>query len=234
MEKKPESLKRLNHYDVAEVIDRFEINKVFDCQTLDTWTIGSSDPLKPAYQEIVEEARQQLSYKWDEWNEEELKMNFISIVIFVAQLDAPKQINTYFERKLTGKVQDIPVSVTVDCMLASPTYSGRPKTPYFFLQDGPPSRFKRSLGDSHERSVAPSQGQMLAAMILSQALNQNNNPLYGSWIQGRFWYFTTLVNKDYCVSKPFDATNPDNLLQIIQILHRLKELIMNQLSDKDK
>lgn len=224
MEKKIESLKRLNHYDVAEVIDRFEINKVFDCQMLTNWMGSSIASLKPAYQEIVEEARQQLSYKWDEWNEEELKMNFISIVIFVAQLDAPKQINTYFERKLTGKVQDIPVSVTVDCMLASPTYSGRPKTPYFFLQE-----FKRSLGDSHDP-----EGQMLAAMILSQALNQDNNPLYGSWIQGRFWYFTTLVNKDYCVSKPFDATNPDNLLQIIQILHRLKELIMKQLSEKDK
>ncbi|TAE29402.1 MAG: hypothetical protein EAZ91_12705 [Cytophagales bacterium] len=218
MDKKLESRRRLNHYDVAEVIDRFEINKVFDCQTLANWVSGSLVPLKPSYMEIVEEARQQLSYKWDEWNEEELKMNFISIVIFVAQLDVPKQINTYFERKLTGVVQEVPISVTVDCMLASPTYSGRPKTPYFFLQE-----FKRSLGDSHDP-----EGQMLAAMILSQALNADQHPLYGSWIQGRFWYFTTLVNNDYCVSKPFDATEPDDLLQIIHVLHRLKELIMNQ------
>jgi hypothetical protein len=29
--------KKLNHYDVAEVIDRFEINKVFDCFTLKNW-----------------------------------------------------------------------------------------------------------------------------------------------------------------------------------------------------
>jgi hypothetical protein len=224
MEKKSESRKRLNHYDLAEVIDRFEINKVFDCRVLTDWNTNATGILKPAYQEILEEARQQLGYKWDEWNEEELKMNFVSIVIFVAQLDVPKRINTYFERKLTGKVQDIPVSVTVDCMLAAPTYSGRPKTPYFFLQE-----FKRSLGDSHERNVAPPEGQMLAAMILSQELNQDQNPLYGSWIQGRFWYFTTLINKDYCVSKPYDATNASDILQIVFILSKLKDLIMNRL-----
>jgi hypothetical protein len=222
MEKKLESRRRLNHYDVAEVIDRFEINKVFDCQTLNDWLGGAIIPLKSAYAEIAEEARQQLSYKWDEWNEEELKMNFISIIIFIAQLDVPKYINTYFERKLTGTVQEVPVSVTVDCMLASPTHSGRPKTPYFFLQE-----FKRSLGDNHDP-----EGQMLAAMILSQALNQDSHPLYGSWIQGRFWYFTTLTNNDYCVSKPLDATESDDLLQIIHILHRLKGLILKQRSEK--
>jgi hypothetical protein len=219
MEKKTELRKRLNHYDLAEVIDRFEINKVFDCSILIDWTTNTTGILKPAYLEILEEARQQLTYKWDEWNEEELKMNFVSIVIFVAQLDVPKRINTYFERKLTGKVQDIPVSVTVDCMLAAPTYSGRPKTPYFFLQE-----FKRSLGDNHDP-----EGQMLAAMILSQELNQDHNPLYGSWIQGRFWYFTTLTNKDYCVSKPFDATDADDILQIVLILSKLKSLIISRL-----
>ncbi|MEI7587713.1 hypothetical protein [Runella sp.] len=209
--------KKLNHYDVAEVIDRFEINKVFDCFTLKNWlAIGTTNKLKPSHSEVLEEARQQLSIKWDEWNEEELKMNFVSMVIFVSQLDVPKHINTYFERKLSGKVNEISISVTVDCMLASPTYSGRPKNPYFFLQE-----FKRSLGDNHDP-----EGQMLAAMILSQKLNEDNEPLYGSWIQGRFWYFTTLTNKDYCVSKPFDATEPEDLLQIVYVLRKLKELIL--------
>lgn len=208
--------KKLNHYDVFEVIDRFEINKVPTTSVLNDWIGIKSGVLKPAYMEVLEEARQQLELKWDEWNEEELKMNFVSLVIFVAQLDVPKYINTYFERKLAGKVHDITISVTVDCMLASPTYSGRPKTPYFFLQE-----FKRSLGDNHDP-----EGQMLAAMLLSQELNQDHQPLYGSWIQGRFWYFTTLINKDYCVSKPLDATDSEDLLQIVFILRKLKELIL--------
>lgn len=211
-------MKKFNHYDNSEVIDRFEINKVFKSPILNNWLNQPAGILKPAHQEIIDEARQLLSYKWDEWNEEELKMNFVSLVIFVAQLDVPKFISTYYERKLSGIAQDIPISVTVDCMLASPTFSGRPKMPYFFLQE-----FKRSLGDSHDP-----EGQMLAAMILAQELNKDGKPLYGSWIQGRFWYFTTLLGRDYSVSKPFNATEPDDLLSIVFTLRNLKELILKR------
>ena len=209
-------MEKLNHYDACEVIDRFEINKILDHPLLAAWLNNAAGTLKSAHREVLEEARLQLTYKWDEWNEEELKMNFVSLVIFVAQLDVPKFISTYYERKLSGEVQEIPISVTADCMLASPTFSGRPKMPYFFLQE-----FKRSLGDNHDP-----EGQMLAAMILSQELNKDNKPLYGSWIQGRFWYFTTLIGKDYSVSKPFNATEPDDLLKIVLILRQLKEIIL--------
>ena len=209
---------KVNHYSVFEVIDRFEINKIFDCTHLKDWVNTPAGILKPAYAEILEETRQKLELKWDEWNEEELKMHFISIAILCAQMEVPKMVNTYFERRLSGKVQQIPISVVVDCLIASPNFSGRPKTPYFFLQE-----YKRSLGDTHDP-----EGQMLAAMILSQDKNNDTKPLYGSWIQGRFWYFTTLIGKDYCVSKPFDATDPKAVVQIVFILRQLKELILNR------
>ena len=209
---------KINHYNVSEVIDRFEINKVFDCQILKDWVNTPVDTLKPAYTEVLDEARQQLEIKWDEWNEEELKMNFISLVILFAQIEVPKRVNTYYERRLSGKVQETSISVIVDCMIASPTFSGMPKVPYFFLQE-----FKRSLGDSHDP-----EGQMLAAMILAQEKNKDDKPLYGSWIQGRFWYFTVLNGNDYCVSKPFDATDNDALLKIVFILRKLKDLILNR------
>jgi hypothetical protein len=136
----------------------------------------------------------------------------------VAQIDVPKKISVFYERKLSGKVNDISISLIVDCMLANETHSGRPKSPYFFLQE-----YKNSLGDSHDP-----EGQMLAAMILAQELNQDGKPLFGCWIQGRFWYFTTLINKEYCVSKPFDATEADELLKIVFILRNLKDLILNR------
>ena len=211
-------VEKVNHYSASEVIDRFEINKIFDCTHLKDWVNTPLGTLKPAYAEVLDEARQKLELKWDEWNEEELKMHFISVAILCAQIEVPKIVNTYYERRLSGKVQQIPISVIVDCMIASPTFSGRPKTPYFFLQE-----YKPSLGDTHDP-----EGQMLAAMILSQDKNQDAKPLYGSWIQGRFWYFTTLLGKDYCVSKPFDATDPNAVVQIVFILRQLKELILNR------
>jgi hypothetical protein len=210
-------MEKLNHYDVYEVIDTFNIEKNRDCIILKNWvaTLGSYTAFEA---QLAEEARQNLELKWDEWNEEELKMQFISLILFIAKIDIPKQINTFYERKLSGEVENISISVVVDCMLASPTKSGRPKSPYFFLQE-----FKRTLGDNHDP-----EGQMLAAMILSQELNKDDKPLFGSWIQGRFWYFTTLVGKEYCVSKPFDATDAEDLIKIVFILRQLKELILNR------
>jgi hypothetical protein len=207
---------KVNHYDVNEVIDRFEIDKIFDCTILKNWLDQSKGILKPFQQEMLEEARIKLSYKWDEWQEEDLKINFISIVLFAAQLDEPKRISTYFERRLAGKVRDLPISVKVDCMLATPMKSGRPKSPYFFLQE-----FKRSKGDDHDP-----EGQMLAAMILSQELNADGKPIYGSWVQGASWRFTVLRGTEYCVSKVYDAIDPVQLSQIVFILRQLKVIIL--------
>jgi hypothetical protein len=69
---------------------------------------------------------------------------------------------------------------------------------------------------------------MLAAMILSQELNKDNKPLYGCWLQGKNWNFTTLTDKNYCVSKQFDATEMEDLQQIVFILRKLKDLILNR------
>jgi hypothetical protein len=207
---------KINHYDVNEVIDRFEIDKIFDCSTLQNWLQIEIDTIKPAYQEILEEARLRLSQKWAEWNEEELKIQFINFVLLAAQLEIPKVINTYFERKLSGKVREIPISIVIDCMVATPMKSGRPKAPYFFLQE-----FKRSKGDTHD-----AEGQMLAAMILAQELNNDQKPLFGSWVQGVNWRFTCLQGNNYCVSRAFDASDEQELRQIVLILRKLKKIIL--------
>jgi hypothetical protein len=213
-----DSTKKVNHYDIFEVIDTFDIEKVRNCIILKDW-LDVKGEFTPFESQIIDTVRQNLEIKWDEWNEEELKMNFISIVFFVAQIDVPKQISTFYERKFSGIVNDISISLIVDCMLASPTNSGRPKSPYFFLQE-----FKQSLGDGHDP-----EGQMLAAMILAQEKNQDEYPLFGCWIQGRFWYFTTLIGKNYCVSNPFNATNSHDLLKITLILRKLKENILERI-----
>ena len=66
-----DNLKRLNHYDVFEVIDTFNIEKNLGCQVLNDWmTVGGS--LSTTENELVTQAREKLELKWDEWNEEEL------------------------------------------------------------------------------------------------------------------------------------------------------------------
>jgi hypothetical protein len=212
-----ESTKKLNHYDVYEVIDTFDIDKNLGCQILKNW-LEAEAYLNSFEEELLEKVRLNLELKWDEWNEEELKMNFISFVLFIAQIEEPRRISTFYERKLSGEVNNVAISLVVDCMLASPTKSGQPKSPYFFLQE-----FKRSLGDSHDP-----EGQMLAAMVLAQELNQDGKPLYGCWLQGRIWHFTVLNGSEYCVSRPFNASGQEDLHQIVFILRKLKDLILNR------
>ena len=220
-----DNLKRLNHYDVFEVIDTFNIEKNLGCKVLNDWMTVEGN-LTNTEDELVTQAREKLELKWDEWNEEELKMHFISLIFFVAKIEIPKLISTFYERRFAGRVDEINISLIVDCMVASTTNSGLPKSPYFFLQEVASKAFSEEY-DENDNGYNP-EGQMLAAMILAQEKNKDNKPLFGSWIQGRFWYFTVLSGNDYCVSKPFDATDNDALLKIVSILRKLKDLILNR------
>jgi hypothetical protein len=211
---------KLNHYDGFEVIDRFQINKNISFETLHQWLAIKEHELTSFESELLEKVRQELVTYEREWNEEELKVNFIGFIFFLAHINEPRRIKTFFERKLIGKVNNIDISVIVDCMIATPLKSGRPASPYFFMQE-----YKRSLGDDHDP-----EGQMLAAMILAQSLNQDNKPVYGCWVQGKYWNFTTLLGSNYCVSRGFDATELADLQQIIFILRRLKTLILSSIS----
>ncbi len=162
---------------------------------------------------------------------EELKIQFIGVLLFIADIDEDKKIKTFFERSLSATVQDIPLSVIADCVIASPKgLGGSPRSPYFFLQDGPSSRYKKSKGDKQDRIVGPPEGQMLTAMIISQEINQDGHPLYGCWIVGSNWHFTVLNGVEYCVSRQFDATREPDLRQIVFILRKLKALILARLT----
>ncbi len=208
---------KLNHYDGSEVLERFNIKKNMICPTLKEWLTVQGD-LTSVELGILEDVRFDLERAGRYWNEEELKINFIAFVFYLAKINVVDKIQVFFERPLTGNVDNISISVKVDAMIASPTPANRPKVPYFFLQE-----FKRSLGDDHDP-----EGQMLAAMILAQELNHDNIPIYGCWLQGKFWNFTTLIGRDYCVSKSYDATDMEDLHQIVFILRKLKDLILNR------
>ena len=212
-----ENIEKLNHYDSSEVKERFAVRKKQRCETLNDW-LNATEVLDDIEKYLLVQVRSELELYQREWNEEELKINFIAIIFFLAKITVPEKVHTFFERRLSGTVENIPISVVVDCMVATPTYAIRPQTPYFFMQE-----FKRSISDDHDP-----EGQMLAAMILAQELNKDGKPLYGCWLQGKNWNFTTLIERDYCVSKQFDATDMEDLHQIVFILRKLKDLILNR------
>ncbi len=213
-----ENIKKLNHYSFEEVVDTYGIDTVMECSSLSDWLNVGQQELSDFHKQILGELPEDYKKNYIGWNEEELKMNMISPIFRVANVNVDKKVKVFFERALSGEVDGVKIALITDCMIATPKKSGIPDIPYFFLQE-----FKRSKGDSHDP-----EGQMLAAMILSQELNKDNKPLYGCWLQGKNWNFTTLIGKNYCVSKQFDATDIEDLYQIVFILRKLKDLILNR------
>ncbi len=154
----------------------------------------------------------------DSWNEEELKMQFISFIIFLGGFNDP--IRTYYDREISATVGEYFLSCKSDMML-SKGIGELIKTPYFFLHEY--KREKKYSGDPI--------GQMLGGMLIGQAKNNNGKPMYGCYVQGRYWYFSVLDGKKYVVSDSFNAIKTEEAKKIIYILRKLKSIILERLMD---
>jgi hypothetical protein len=162
--------------------------------------------------QVIEKLIKNMSH----WNEEELKMNFISMIMLLAHFDDP--IKTYYDREISEYVGDVYLKCKADMML-SKGIGELIEMPYFFMHEY--KREKKYSGDPI--------GQMLGAMLIGQAKNNNDKPVYGCYVQGRFWFFTVLEGKDYVVSNAYNSSEMHDAKQIIFILRKLKQIIIERL-----
>ena len=202
-------------YDIDQVLSHFDLKRGYDCDLLREW-LGVAPPDGYQLSDLMEQKRLRLINEGDVWNEEELKMHFLSFLFDAAKTEVPEKIKLFFERTLTATVNDTPLSVVCDALLAMPLGINTPRTPYFFLQE-----FKKG-----KKSQDDAEGQMLIAMLIAQEKNKNEHPIYGCYLIGKDWYFTTLHGKNYCFSKCYDATQTDELVKIIHILQHLKNIVL--------
>jgi hypothetical protein len=207
-----------NKYDADLIIGSYSLKRTVKDGEILHRLLNCTGNVAERYQEDLEIYRERLEQEGDFWNEEELKMHFLSHIFFLANINEPNKIKLFYERILKDDVEGHDIYVKCDCMVATPFGINTPKAPYFFLQE-----FKKA------KKPDDPEGQMLLAMISAQHRNNNGKPIYGSWLQGKYWVFTTLHEKNYCVSKTFDATNPKDLYQIIFILQNLKYIILQDL-----
>ena len=78
-----------------------------------------------------------------------------------------------------------------------------------------------------KKSTNDPEGQMLAAMIASQKINNDNKPIYGAYQVGRNWIFGILLGNQYHISRQFDVSNPIDLKLSIFNLKRVKDLVLS-------
>ena len=205
-------------YDIDTLLSELGIEISQECTHLYHW-LSAQYVLNEREESLLAEIHPKAVQEVDSWNEEELKMHFIAFLIYIAKIDVPQKIKVFYERPLSGVLQGNSISVIADCMIATPEGRAKPKKPYFFLQE-----FKKQKKDQSDP-----EGQMLAAMLLAQQENNDNLPVYGSYIMGRNWRFATLVGKIYCISqRQYDATKLQDLYQIVYNLRFLKDLILER------
>ncbi|MDZ7880887.1 MAG: hypothetical protein U5L45_24640 [Saprospiraceae bacterium] len=183
----------------------------YNTPIMNDWLSATGD-LTDFDKALLNESQAKLIRNADAWNEEELKMNFISFIIFLARYDDP--IRTYYDRELSVKIGDFTLICKADMLLSS-GIGELIKTPYFFLHEY--KREKKYSGDPI--------GQMLGGMLIGQAKNNNDKLMYGCYVQGRFWFFSILDGKKYVISQSFDSANAAAAEQIVMILRRMKEII---------
>ncbi len=152
------------------------------------------------------------------WSEEDLKMKFISPMLELGRLMDDDGFVSFFDKKLVATVQGYKLSVKADFIIGSGLMDYMAK-PYFHFQEYKPE--KNPTGDS--------MAQLLEAFLIAQEENADGKPLYGCEIVGKLWTFVILENTTYCVSKSFDSTDKDDLLQIIAILRKFKWILETRL-----
>ncbi len=215
--KSMENIVKLN-LDTEDVLDAFDLKRHIGGALLDEWLNYDMILVENDIKQL-ERKRLQLQNEGEYWNEEELKMHFLAILFEMAQIEETEKIKLFYERPLLATIHGYEINVVCDAMLATPKGVGKPKKPYFFLQE-----FKKQKGKSQD-----AEGQMLAAMLVAQIENENAQPVYGCYIQGKYWTFTVLQNKNYYVAASFDATNSLHLHKIIAALKNIKNIVLKQL-----
>jgi hypothetical protein len=194
----------------------FGVERIKDMPLLNDWLHIPQTEISLA--DNFEELRLSLLENVEMWNEDELKMMFIALFLAEFKFNHLPHYKVFTQRMLSLQTETVEASGKVEWMIA--TGKQTPKKPFFFLQEYKPE--KNSGNDPL--------GQLLIAMIDAQMLNnQPQKPLYGCYTIGRLWFFVVLVDKEYSVSRAYDATQIDDLSAMVIILQRVKKYIHQEL-----
>lgn len=205
-----------------------ELIKAFSLERLDEtypllgdWLTVGKPKFTTSEQVFFDDLLEIVKKKADFWNEETLKMRFISPLLTVlVQLDNDKKgrYEGFYDKQISAMVENVYLQTETDFMLAK-GIGDIAETPYFHFQE-----YKRS-----KKSPPEPMAQLLEAFLIAQAVNKNGKPIYGAVIVGRMWQFVAMQGKKYGMSYLFDSTKKEDLLRIVAVLRQFKTILERDL-----
>ena len=224
-------------FNEQQVIRTFDLKQERKVNLLADWQSKAAAISLTEVEKIrLKELNQRLNLFVRGWNEEELKLKFIGpIVELIAFDNFELEVIAFSERPISKQFGDTQVKGVVDTMVAKGLYF--PEQPFFFIHEY--KREKESTGDPL--------GQLLATMVVAQKLNEepqnlslfqkklknySNLSISGVYVLGRIWVFVILKDNHYYLSKSYDSTDLEDLIEIVKLLKAQKEIILEIMNRK--
>jgi hypothetical protein len=209
--------KKKKEWSEEELILTFQLERQDNTYLLLSEWLAVEMPILADHEQVFFNQLLGLSKKGaDFWNEETLKMQFISPLLsyFTHFFDSKNSYSGFYDKEISATVEGIYLQTETDFMLAK-GIGDIAQTPYFHFQE-----YKRS-----KKSPPEPMAQLIVAFLIAQEKNKNGKPLYGVVIVGRSWQFVVMEGKKYAISTLYDATQKEDLLQIIAILRKFKVIL---------
>ena len=213
-------VKKIKSYSESELIKMFGLTDIqkSTAPLMQEW-LSATTKLLPHEQITFDKILLKAQNEIKGWKEESLKMNFLAFVLDLGYLDTTKTFKAYFEETLEGEVEGYFLKTKTDFMYAKGILD-MPETPYFHFQE-----WKKQKDPNGDPTA-----QLLEAFLIAQERNKNGLPIYGATVVGQIWQFYIMEGKTYHVSKIYDCTEKEDLMQIVAMLRKFKEILENRLS----
>jgi hypothetical protein len=209
-----EKSRKFSSISIDDMVETFGLEVDYTGVGLEYW-LDAPQEISDIEAKNLENLRKILVSNIANWNEFELEVLFISPLLNIINF-YEANVKPFIERTISGEVDGIAMHGEVDWIISKGF--GRPKAPFFCLKE-----FKKAKNSSNDP-----EGQLAAAMLVAQVLNGNNKIIYGAYVLGREWIFTTLNGRKMIQSLPFLTTDKDDLQQIFKVLKNLKAIIAKE------
>jgi len=190
----------------------FKLKQVKKHKLLSDWIIESEKYEIDEYEKkLLIRMQDRLIYRADDWNELELVEQFIAPLFNFIDFN-DDDYGMFSERLIKCVIDNYEIYGYPDAIVAK----GRrePEIPYFCFHE-----YKKETENKGDPK-----GQCLAAMLVAQELNNNQKPIYGVVVKGKMWEFMILQDKEFAVSRAYNATIAE-IFEIIKLLKHLKTII---------
>ena len=194
----------------------FGLRKVSKIKELEDW-LSNLPNINEKEKIVIDVYQERLIEEIDSWNEQELSLGFIGPILNLVKFKIPYKITLFAQRPIFATIGQYELYGKPDGLLASGFQE--PEIPYFSFQE-----YKKDVNSSGDPI-----GQNLAAMLVGQAQNEDNDIIYGCYVVGRLWYFMILKGNEYTVSKAYTADD-EEIFDIVKILKALRDILFKRVN----